>query len=109
MIKTRKKRGSETKRGMTEAQGNSRSTARLLITGLITSRCLVPSKGRERKKEKERNGKRDINACGVRKKKEESDTKRARERQREGGRGGFGTPRNKLTPVDVAGVPLISS
>jgi len=46
----------------------------LLITSLITNLCLVPSKGRER--EKERGGgreteKRDINACGVRKKREE--------------------------------------
>jgi len=39
---------------MTETQGNSRSMARLLITGLITSRCLVPSKGREKEREGEK-------------------------------------------------------
>jgi len=61
---------------MTETQGNSRSIARLLITSLITNLCLVPSKGREREREREggrgrETEKRDINACGVRKKREE--------------------------------------
>jgi len=89
---------------MTETQGNSRSMARLLITGLITSRCLVLFKGREKERgrKKEKTEKRDINAWGEKKegKGKESDTEKAR-RER--------VPRNKLTPVDVVGVPLISS
>lgn len=101
MIKTpcKKKKGSGRKRRMTETQGNSRSMSRLLITGLITSRCLVSFKGRERREkgreeQRKKREKKDINACGVRKKgrSRKSDTKRE----------GFGAPRNKLTLVGVA-------
>lgn len=57
------------KRRMAKTQGNSRSLARLLITGLITSRCLVTSTEEEKEKDREKEiEKRDINACGVRKK-----------------------------------------